>query len=153
GIVIATLLPDNAPVDMEAVGPPNPRRADQNRAETTFGDKLVLTLYRHLEFGPHADWEIGRHLAAVRFPYTRPIKGLLEHRLTFGETLTLGTLHDNVPTQSDAWQYTLHALGRFCERALSATIPAPDIPLSIEAIFDAAEQNGPEASSKASDAG
>ncbi|HTK78061.1 MAG TPA: maltose alpha-D-glucosyltransferase [Gemmataceae bacterium] len=141
GSIIATLVHDHAAVDMDTVGPANPRRADQNRAETTFGDKLVLTLYRQLEFGPHADWEIGRHLAAVRFPYTRPIRGLLEYRQHYGEHLTLGTLQENVPTQSDAWQYTLHALGRYCERALSAAGPAPDVPLTVAAIFDAADDS------------
>ena len=128
GSVIPTLLPDHAAIDMDTIRRPNPRRADQNRAETTFGDKLVLTLYRQLEFGPHADWEIGRHLAAVRFAYTRPIKGLFEYQPTYGEPMTLGTLHENVPVQSDGWQYTLHAVGRFCERRLSATGPAPDVP-------------------------
>jgi maltose alpha-D-glucosyltransferase/alpha-amylase len=144
GIVTAGLLPERAPLTVEDLGQPQSRRIDQNRAEAVFDDRLLLTLYRRLEIGPQADWEIGRHLGAVGFPNVRPIIGLLEYRPNVGEPLTLGTLHQLVPAQSDAWQYTLHALSRFCERALSATEPAPEVSGStILAAFDAAATDPP----------
>ncbi len=141
GVLQTTLLPEAAAAAADP-GPPQPRYADQNRAETVFGDKLVLTLYRQVELGPHADWELGRHLAAVGFPHSRRVVGLLEYRTATGDLLTLGTLHQYVHAQSDLWQYTLHALGQFFERALSAPGPAPDVPLVVAAAFDAAE-SGP----------
>ncbi len=141
GAIHTTLLPDAAAAAADP-GPAQPKFADQNRAETAFDGKLVLTLYRHLEFGPHADWEIGRHLARVRFPHFRPVVGLIEYRAAAGDVLTLGTLHDQVPAQSDAWQYTLSALSQFCERALSAG-PAPAVKMGLAAAFDAAEGDPP----------
>src|SRR5205814_1867034 len=56
--------PDRTLPPLESLGPPQMRGAGQNRAEFAFGDKLLLTLYRRLEAGPHPDWEVGRHLAA-----------------------------------------------------------------------------------------
>ncbi len=138
GAICTTLLPEATAAAADP-GPPQPRFADQNRAETTFDAKLALTLYRHLEFGPHADWEIGRHLAAVKFPHFRPVVGLIEYRAAGGgDVLTLGTLHEQVSAQSDAWQYTLHALSQFFEQALAAG-PAPAVRSGMAAAFDAAD--------------
>jgi maltose alpha-D-glucosyltransferase/alpha-amylase len=142
GAICMTLLPSAAPAVADP-GPPQPRFADQNRAETAFDGKLVLTLYRHLEFGQHADWEIGRHLAEVKFPYFRPVVGLIEYRAEHGgDVLTLGTLHEQISAQSDAWQYTVHALSQFFERALAAG-PAPAVRSGMAAAFDAAEADPP----------
>jgi maltose alpha-D-glucosyltransferase/alpha-amylase len=138
GAICTTLMPE-ATAAVAEPGPPQPRFADQNRAETGFDGKLVLTLYRHLEFGPHADWEIGRHLAAVKFPHFRPVVGLIEYRAAAnGDVLTLGTLHEQVAAQSDAWQYTLHALSQFFERALAAGV-GPATRSNMAAAFDAAD--------------
>ncbi|MFO0810958.1 MAG: maltose alpha-D-glucosyltransferase [Gemmataceae bacterium] len=135
GTLLANLLPEHAALDVMAAGPPNPRRTDQNRAVTLFGDSLVLTLQRHLEPGPPADWELGRHLAAVGFSHVRPLVGLLEYRPTDGDALAIGVLHTQVPTARDGWQYTLADLSRYFERALSAAGPAPDVPSGIAAAF------------------
>ena len=99
--------------------------------------------FGHLEFGPHADWEIGRHLARVKFPHFRPVVGLIEYRAAAsGDVLTLGTLHEQVQAQSDAWQYTLHALSQFFERALAAG-PGPAVRIGMAAAFDAADADTP----------
>jgi maltose alpha-D-glucosyltransferase/alpha-amylase len=141
GAIHTTLLPE-AKAAIAAAGPPQPRPADQNRAETAFDGKLILTLYRHLELGPHPDWELGRHLTRVQFPHTRPVVGLIEYRAAAGDVLTLGTLHEQVSAQSDAWQYTLHGLSQFFEQALSAG-PAPVVRIGMAAAFDAAEADPP----------
>jgi maltose alpha-D-glucosyltransferase/alpha-amylase len=141
GAIYPALLPEAAEAAANP-GPPQPRFADQNRAETAFDGKLVLTLYRHLEFGPHADWEIGRHLAKVKFPHFRKVVGLIEYRSAAGDSLTLGTLHESVAAQSDAWQYTLHALSQFFDRALAAGV-GPAVRIGMAAAFDAAETDPP----------
>lgn len=140
GAIHTVLLPEAAAAAADP-GPPSPKYADQNRAETVFGGRLVLTLYRHLELGMHADWELGRHLAHVKFAHFRPVVGLIEYRSAIGDTLTLGTLHEQVAAQSDAWQYTLHALSQFFERALSAGA-ATDVPLGMTQLFDAVDKDG-----------
>jgi maltose alpha-D-glucosyltransferase/alpha-amylase len=143
GYVLASLVPGRAGLTADDLGPPQQRRIGENRSETAFGDRLLLTLYRRLEFGPHADWELGRHLAAVGFAHVRPLVGLFEYRPTSGEPLAMGVLHEQVSAQSDAWQYTLHALGQFFERALSAPETAPAVATGLTAPFDAAEADPP----------
>jgi maltose alpha-D-glucosyltransferase/alpha-amylase len=138
GAICTTLLPEAAAAAADP-GSPQPRFVDQNRAETAFDSRLVLTLYRYLDFGPHADWEIGRHLASVKFPHFRHVLGHIEYRASGGgDVMTLGTLNEVVAAQSDAWQYTLHALSQFFERALAAGV-APAVPCGVATAFDAVD--------------
>ena len=102
------------------------RRPEPGR-DACSASRLVLTLYRHLEVGPHADWEIGRHLAAVQLP-PRPPAGRAarvpadrrrrpDHRRVAragaGPERRLAVRPERV-------------LSRFFERALSAERPPPD---------------------------
>ena len=73
---------------------------------------------------------------------TRPIsagclcwRAGLELRTRNGEPITLGVLHQFVPSEGDAWTFTLNALSRFFERALVSSDPAelrPSAPLGID---------------------
>ena len=56
--------------------------------------------------------------------------GSLEYDVNGGEPATLAIVHDFVPNEGDAWQYTLDALSRFYERVVTERIqngaPAPE---------------------------
>jgi len=87
-----------------------------------FGDRFVLKVFRKLEPGIQPELEIGRFLGAkTTFQNSPRIAGWLEirPRTLDGEPATLGVLQELVPNEGDAWSYTLDALGRYFERALT----------------------------------
>ncbi len=105
--------------------PPEPSvfRAEQSNTSVLFGQSLILKLFRRVEDGVNPDLELGRYLAdRGRFPHTPRVAGALEYQRDGGEPATLAILHEFVPNEGDAWQYTLDALGRFSEEVLTDRI-------------------------------
>jgi maltose alpha-D-glucosyltransferase/alpha-amylase len=87
-----------------------------------FGDRLVLKVFHKLEPGIHPELEIGRFLSEkTTFRHSPRLAGWLEirPRTLAGETATLGVLQEFVANEGDGWSYTLDALGRYFERALT----------------------------------
>ena len=87
-----------------------------------YGDRLVLKVFRRLEPGIHPELEIGRFLTEkTAFRHSPRIAGWLEiqPKTLGGEAATLGVLQELIPNEGDAWSYTLDALGRYFERALT----------------------------------
>ncbi|HVF62245.1 MAG TPA: maltose alpha-D-glucosyltransferase, partial [Thermoanaerobaculia bacterium] len=102
--------------------PPEPALlgVEQSNSSIRYGDRWVLKLFRRLEPGINPDLEIGRFLTEkAGFPHTSPVVGGLEVRPARGEPMTLGVLQGFVENEGDAWTYTLDALRRFYERALT----------------------------------
>ena len=102
--------------------PPEPALlgVEQSNSSIRYGDRWVLKLFRRLEPGINPDLEIGRFLTEkAGFPHTPPVVGGLEVRPARGEAMTLGVLQGFVENEGDAWTYTLDALRRFYERALT----------------------------------
>jgi len=97
--------------------------AEQSNTSIRFGDRLLLKLFRRPPAGINPDLEIGRMLTARRFPNTPPLVGAIEYRSRTGEERTLGVLHGFVPGAIDGWEFTLAALGRFCEMLRSPGAP------------------------------
>jgi maltose alpha-D-glucosyltransferase/alpha-amylase len=98
-------------------------RADQSNTSVIFGQSLILKLFRRVEDGVNPDLELGRHLAErARFAHTPRVAGALEYQQDGGEPATLAILHEFAPNEGDAWQYTLDALGRFAEEAVTDRI-------------------------------
>jgi maltose alpha-D-glucosyltransferase/alpha-amylase len=102
------------------------------------GDRLVLKLLRRLEPGVDPDLEIGRFLTEkTTFRHIPRVAGWLEIRpRTPGEASTLGIVQELIPNEGDAWHWTLDALGRYFERAMTGwgrgdrgTAPVPAEPL------------------------
>jgi maltose alpha-D-glucosyltransferase/alpha-amylase len=96
--------------------------AEQSNTSLRFGDRLVLKVFRRLEEGINPDLEIGRYLTErTTFHYSPRVAGSLEivRRERGAEPMTLGILQELVPNEGDAWRYTLDALGRYYERALT----------------------------------
>jgi maltose alpha-D-glucosyltransferase/alpha-amylase len=81
----------------------------------------VLELFRRLEPGVNPALEIGRFLTEkTPFRHVPRVAGWLEIRpLPQGEPATLGVFRELIASEGDAWSYTLDALGRYFERALT----------------------------------
>jgi maltose alpha-D-glucosyltransferase/alpha-amylase len=101
----------NAPLPEPAVG-----KAEQSNSSMLCGDKFILKLFRRLDTGTNPDLEITRFLTAHEFPYAQQLAGAIEFCRAKEERLTLGILNRFVPGARDAWEYTLDALGRYCDR-------------------------------------
>ena len=107
-------------------------RAEQSNTSITYGDRLILKLFRRLEEGVNPDLEVGQFLTERSdFRNISPIYGSLERRFAGGrKVMTLGILQGFVHNEGDAWSYTVHTLGDYFERALThpledAALPAP----------------------------
>jgi len=96
-------------------------RSDARDSYAVFGDKLIMTLFRHLELGVNPAFEIGRFLARTNFTHVLPLVGALEYR-TSDDTVTIGVLHEYVPNTVPAWQFASDALGRFCELSVGQPV-------------------------------
>ena len=108
-------------------------RAEQSNTSVLFGQSLILKLFRRVEPGVNPDLELGRFLSdRTSFENTPAVAGSIEYDVNGGESATLAILHDFVPNEGDAWQYTLDALSRFYEWVVTERIqtgaPAPEPP-------------------------
>ena len=98
-------------------------RAEQSNTSVLFGQSLILKLFRRVEAGVNPDLELGRYLTdRAGFPNTPTVAGSLEYAPNGGDPATLAILHDFVPNEGDAWQYTLDALSLFYESVVTERI-------------------------------
>ncbi|NQW22666.1 MAG: maltose alpha-D-glucosyltransferase [SAR202 cluster bacterium] len=109
---------------------PTPLAVEQSNTSVAYGDRLIFKMFRRPGEGMNPDLEIGRFLTdQARFPHTPLVAGSLEYRKSrTAEPVTLGVLQSYVPSQGDAWQYTLDSLGHFFEQALAHPEVKPAIP-------------------------
>ncbi|MBA2570688.1 MAG: putative maltokinase, partial [Chloroflexi bacterium] len=118
---------------------PVPGRAEQSNTSIVFGDRFILKLYRRLQPGINPDVEVGRILTEQGFAHTPAVCGWLEYAPSRGEAMAVGLLQAYVPNEGDVWQYTLDALGRYYERAVTAPMPPSDPgPVGAAALFSLA---------------
>ncbi|MGE0824448.1 MAG: maltose alpha-D-glucosyltransferase [Candidatus Binatia bacterium] len=95
-------------------------KAEQSNSSIVYGDRLILKLFRRIAPGINPDLEVGRFLTEkTPFRHTPQVAGALEYRPATGEAFTIGILQQFVPSQGDAWQYTLDALGHYWDRVLT----------------------------------
>ena len=94
-------------------------KAPQRHTSVQFGEQFVLKLYRRLHWGINPGLEVGRFLTEHSFPYSPALAGALEYHRADGERLCFADVHAWVPKAESGWQYTLGALDRYYERALS----------------------------------
>jgi maltose alpha-D-glucosyltransferase / alpha-amylase len=122
----------------------NAARAEQSNTSVTFGDRLILKLFRRLEPGINPDLEVGQALTDLGFEHTPAVAGWLAYRSKGGEAAALGILQEFMPNQGDTWDFTLDSVGSYYERA--ATIEdRPEVgAVSITALLEAAQQEVPE---------
>jgi maltose alpha-D-glucosyltransferase/alpha-amylase len=93
---------------------------EQSNSSVSYGDRLVLKLFRRVEAGINPDLEIGRFLTEkTQFRHVPPVAGALEYRRDRQEPLTLGILQGFVANEGTAWDYTRDMLGRYFEHSLA----------------------------------
>jgi maltose alpha-D-glucosyltransferase/alpha-amylase len=102
---------------------PRVLNAEQSNSSIVYGDRFILKLFRRVEPGPNPDIELSAFLTHRKFLNTPPLAGYLEYRPDDGETVHLAILQGLVPTEGDAWKYTLDSLSRFYESALASSKP------------------------------
>jgi maltose alpha-D-glucosyltransferase/alpha-amylase len=132
GELVASPSPAFRPLLRSTAGlEPVPLKAEQSNTSVVFGDLFILKLYRRVAEGMNPELEIGRYLTDVRhFPNTAPLASALEYQRRGREAMTLSVLQSYLPTQGDAWDYTLGAVQRYFAEVLArrAEVGAAQIP-------------------------
>jgi maltose alpha-D-glucosyltransferase/alpha-amylase len=106
-------------------------RGEQSNTSANLGDRLLFKLFRKAEAGLNPDLELGRYLTEkTKFRRVPQLAGGLELRIRHQEPVTIGVLHQFMPSEGDAWTFTLNALNRFFERV----VVAPSQPSEAELI-------------------
>ena len=119
-------------------------RGEQTNTSVNLGDRLLLKLFRKLEPGVNPDLEIGRHLTeGTSFRRVPLLAGGLEFRGQKGEPMSVAVLHQFVPSEGDAWNYTVNALSQYFERALVARAQPGEAELGSGSLFDRAHADSP----------
>ncbi len=100
---------------------PRATASDQSNSGVIYGDKFMLKLFRAIEEGPSAEFEIARFFStyAPEYKGVPRLAGVLEYRPPNREPSTVGTLFEFVPNQGDAWRLTMDALDRYFEHLLA----------------------------------
>src|SRR6185369_16888204 len=68
---------------------PQPRKSEQSNTSISFGDRLILKVFRRLEPGINPDLEIGQALTGAGFEHVPAVAGWLAYRPA-GESAALG---------------------------------------------------------------
>jgi maltose alpha-D-glucosyltransferase/alpha-amylase len=104
-------------------------KAEQSNTSVLYEDRFFLKIFRNLKEGLNPDQEITRFLTEKRsFGYIPPFAGSLEYRRRGMEPVSLALLQGQVSSQRDAWTYTLNAVHRYFEQALSRSKEVSAIP-------------------------
>ena len=136
----AELLPRGTPEPLRATV----LRGEQSNTSVNLGDRFLLKLFRKAEPGINPDLEIGRQLTDYTGFRGMPLlAGGLELRSRGREPVTLGVLHQFVPSEGDAWGWTLNNLSQYFERALIAPAPPGDADMGPESLVDRARLDLP----------
>jgi maltose alpha-D-glucosyltransferase/alpha-amylase len=107
-----------------------PRLGDLNHTNSTvfFGDKFVLKMFRHLEAGPHPEFEIGEFLTSQHFQGIAPVIGTVNYSATRETVFTLALVTALVPSAENGLSYTLDALGRYYDRVTTWIAQGHEVP-------------------------
>jgi maltose alpha-D-glucosyltransferase / alpha-amylase len=99
---------------------PRQLKAEQSNSSISFGDKVILKLFRRVEQGTNPEIEIGRFLTERRaYPNTPKLLGALEYGGQGDNTTALGVLFEYIPNEGDAAHYTIDHLGNYFENVLA----------------------------------
>jgi maltose alpha-D-glucosyltransferase / alpha-amylase len=115
-------LPSNGAADVASNGDWSVHRpsGDQRNSSIVFGDRVILKLFRRLEYGPNPDYEM-THYLSERHGYDGVPQyiGRLEYRRPMAGSATVAFVERFVHNQGDGWQWMLDELGRYYERAVA----------------------------------
>ncbi|MBA3553309.1 MAG: maltose alpha-D-glucosyltransferase [Gemmatimonadales bacterium] len=119
-------------------------RGEQSNTSINLGDRFLFKLFRKAEPGLNPDLEIGRHLTdEAKFRGAPLLAGGLELRTRGQEPITLGVLHQFVPSEGDAWGWTQNALSQYFERALVSTAAPTEADLGPAPLLERAHIDSP----------
>ena len=107
---------------------------EQSNTSVTFGDRLVLKLFRRIGKGANPELEVGRFLTdRTTFRHAAPTAGAIELTGDGHTGSTMAILQGYVQNEGDAWRYALDAIRESFERALAlpADQPAPAADASV----------------------
>jgi maltose alpha-D-glucosyltransferase / alpha-amylase len=117
--------------------------AEQSNTSIRYGSRFILKLIRRVEEGVNPDLEMGRFLTEHGFAHSPPVLGALDYHRGRREPMTVGILQGYVPNEGDAWNFSMHHLGRFFEQA-TANPHAPPPPADAEGLLQGAGREAPE---------
>jgi maltose alpha-D-glucosyltransferase / alpha-amylase len=101
--------------------------AEQSNSSISFGDRVILKLFRRLEAGVNPDVEVTSYLTGpLGFTNVPPVAGTIEYRRPGEAAISLAVLQGFVANQGDAWRHTLARLDGFFEQVKA--IPAGTLP-------------------------
>jgi maltose alpha-D-glucosyltransferase/alpha-amylase len=99
---------------------PNIVRAEQSNSAAIFGDRFIVKMFRKIDAGVNPDLEISRFLTEdAGFKNCPALAGAIEYRTDGNEPMTVAVMHEFLSNAPQAWEATLHELGRYFERASS----------------------------------
>jgi maltose alpha-D-glucosyltransferase/alpha-amylase len=107
---------------------------EQSNTSVTFGDQLVLKLFRRIGRGVNPELEVGGFLTdRTTFRHAAPTAGAIELTGDGHPGSTMAILQGYVQNEGDAWRYALDAIRESSERALAlpADQPAPTADASV----------------------
>jgi maltose alpha-D-glucosyltransferase / alpha-amylase len=108
-----------------------PRRiaGDQTNTSLVFGGRLIVKLYRRVEYGPNPDVEIGQQLTTRSdFRRTPRVAASIAYEQA-GETAPahLAVAHELVSSQADGWSHALAEISRFFDDVAGRPAPSPEL--------------------------
>jgi maltose alpha-D-glucosyltransferase/alpha-amylase len=89
---------------------------DQSNTSVTYGDRLILKLFRRVDAGVSPEVEMSGLLTERGFTHTPALGGYLEYHPTRGAPVTLAALHQYVPNSGDAWRRARQEVAGFFAR-------------------------------------
>jgi maltose alpha-D-glucosyltransferase / alpha-amylase len=119
-------------------------RAEQSNTSVTFGDRLIMKLFRRLDAGTNPDVEIGQALTELGFAHSPALAGWLEYQSGKSEPSALGVVQQYVVSEGDAWSYTLDEVGGYYERAVTLEEAPPPAPVDVASLVEASALAPPE---------
>jgi maltose alpha-D-glucosyltransferase / alpha-amylase len=111
---------------------PSSPRHEQNNSSVIFEDKLMLKLFRRVQNGLNPELEMGRFLNNHSFSNCQAVAGGLQYLGPANSCFTLAVVHALIPSATNAWEFTLDALGRYYDRVITwvAKGQSASLPLS-----------------------
>ena len=115
----------SAPIDGAALTVSVPR-VEQTNSTVTFGDRLLLKIYRPLTPGASPELEMGEFLSA-RGPlaFVPRVLGALTYVGRDGLPRVLGVAHEYLSNDGDGWSLALRALDDYFDRVAREPAPPP----------------------------
>ncbi|HVO96403.1 MAG TPA: maltose alpha-D-glucosyltransferase [Terriglobales bacterium] len=99
---------------------PTLAKKEQSNTSITYGNRLILKIFRRLHEGVNPDLEISRFITEkTDYPHTPALAGSIEFHKEANGTATVGVLQSWVRNEGDAWSYTLDILGDYLEHCLT----------------------------------